>query len=149
MILIDEPENHLHPSMQRSFLANIVKAFPQARFVVATHSPFIISSVRDSNVYALRHHAPDGSSLRPLEPRSVVSEKLDQLKRAGPASDILREVLGVPVTMPEWSAAELESIAEDFANKKVDADVLRELRDELRSVGLEEFYPIAVERVIK
>ena len=25
MVLIDEPENHLHPSMQRSFLANIVK----------------------------------------------------------------------------------------------------------------------------
>lgn len=149
MVLIDEPENHLHPSMQRSFLANIVKAFPSARFVVATHSPFVISSVKDSHVYALRHHTSDGSSLRPLEPRSVVSEKLDQLKRAGPANDILREVLGVPVTMPEWSAAQLESIAEAFAQEKIEPNTLKKLRDELQAAGLEEFYPAAVERVLK
>ncbi|MCG4254103.1 ATP-binding protein [Acetobacter senegalensis] len=149
MVLIDEPENHLHPSMQRSFLANIVEAFPFARFVVATHSPFIISSVKDSHVYALRHHTSDGNSLRPLEPRSVISDKLDQLKRAGPANDILREVLGVPVTIPEWSATQLESISEAFANQKVDANTLENLRKELRSIGLEEFYPDAVRRIIK
>lgn len=149
MVLIDEPENHLHPSMQRSFLANIVEAFPLARFVVATHSPFIISSVKDSHVYALRHHTSDGSSLRPLEPRSVVSDKLDHLQRAGPANEILREVLGVPVTMPEWSAAKLESIAEAFANEKVDSNTLKKLRDELQAAGLLEFYPSAVERVLK
>jgi len=149
MVLIDEPENHLHPAMQRSFLASIIHAFPAARFVVATHSPFIISSVKDSHVYALRHHTADGGSLRPLEPRSVISEKLDHLKRAGPASDILREVLGVPVTMPQWSASQLESIAEAFANEKIEPQTLKRLRDELRAAGLEEFYPTAVERVLR
>lgn len=149
MVLIDEPENHLHPSMQRSFLANIVEAFPLARFVVATHSPFIISSVKESHVYALRHHTSDGSAMRQLEPRSVVSHKLDQLKRAGPANDILREVLGVPVTLPEWSAAKLESIAEAFSNEKIDSNTLKKLRNELQAAGLEDFYPSAVERIIK
>lgn len=148
MVLIDEPENHLHPSMQRSFLSNIVEAFPLARFVVATHSPFIISSVQDSSVYALMHHTSDGSFLRPLEPRSVISHKLDYVKKAGPANEILREVLGVPVTIPEWSATELERISEKFSKSKIDSETLKQLRTELREAGLEDFYPNAVERAL-
>lgn len=148
MVIIDEPENHLHPSMQRSFLSNIVEAFPLARFVVATHSPFIISSVKDSAVYALRHHTSDGSALRPLEPRSVTSHKLDYVKKAGPANEILREVLGVPVTIPEWSATQLERISEKFSKSKIDSETLKVLRAELREAGLEDFYPNAVERAL-
>ena len=149
MVLIDEPENHLHPSMQRSFLSNIVNAFPKARFVVATHSPFIVSSVRDSAVYALRHHSSDGTSLRPLEPRSVTSERLDQLQRAGPASEILREVLGVPVTMPVWSESELNRISQEFARKPITKENLEDLRSSLSKAGLLEFYPNAVEKIIR
>ncbi|MQB19684.1 AAA family ATPase [Agrobacterium tumefaciens] len=149
MVLIDEPENHLHPSMQRSYLKNIVEAFPQARFVVATHSPFIISSVKDSYVYALQHMSADSSTLKPLEARSVTSHKLDALQKAGPASDILREVLGVPVTMPEWSAKEIERIASVFAAKKMDAEALKSLRNELNEAGLSDFYPDALERIVK
>ncbi|MFL1399228.1 AAA family ATPase, partial [Acinetobacter baumannii] len=42
VVTIDEPENHLHPSMQRSLLNDFVKAFPKAQFIVVTHSPFIV-----------------------------------------------------------------------------------------------------------
>jgi predicted ATPase len=52
-VTIDEPENHLHPSMQREFLPSLAIAFPKFRFVIATHSPFIISSHYDSSVYGL------------------------------------------------------------------------------------------------
>lgn len=149
MVLIDEPENHLHPSMQRFFLANIVGAFPKARFVVATHSPFIVSSVKNSSVYALRHHTADGSALLPLEPRSVDSHLLDNLQKAGPANDILREVLGVPVTMPEWSAVELDSIASEFSGKPIDEASLQLLRERLQAAGLSEFFPTAIERMVK
>jgi energy-coupling factor transporter ATP-binding protein EcfA2 len=149
MVLIDEPENHLHPSMQRSFLRNIVEAFPNARFVVATHSPFIISSVKDSLVYALKHMGATGASLKPLEARSVTSHELNAFQKAGPANDILREVLGVPVTLPEWSADELERIATKFASKKMDAEAIKTLREELQAAGLSEFFPDAVERAIR
>lgn len=150
MVLIDEPENHLHPSMQRSFLSNVVDAFPTARFVVATHSPFVISSVRDSTVYALRHHNVDGTSpLRPLEPRSVNAERLGQLQKGGPANDILREVLGVPVTMPEWSESELQRIAEEFARDDLTKDSLAKLRLALQRAGLSEFYTQTLERMVR
>ncbi|MEQ9241719.1 AAA family ATPase [Roseovarius indicus] len=50
VVTMDEPENHLHPSMQRTILVNLKKAFPKVQFIVVTHSPFIVSSVKDSNV---------------------------------------------------------------------------------------------------
>lgn len=54
IVTMDEPENHLHPSMQRSLMDDLLRAFPQVQFVIATHSPFMVSSVKDSNVYVLR-----------------------------------------------------------------------------------------------
>ena len=49
-MLIDEPENHLQPSMQREFLLALTEAFPNCNFIVATHSPFIVSSAADATV---------------------------------------------------------------------------------------------------
>lgn len=148
-VLIDEPENHLHPSMQRTFLSSLVNGFPRVRFVVATHSPFIVSSVEESFVYVLRHQSADGKQLRPLDPRSVISTKLDHMNMAGPASDVLREVLGVPVTMPQWSAERLEQIANEFANEPLASETLDRLRARLSAAGLIEFFPNAVERIVK
>src|ERR1700684_3254096 len=47
-------ENHLHPSLQRSLFVKLVEAFPLTQFIIATHSPFIVSGLKDSNVYVLR-----------------------------------------------------------------------------------------------
>ena len=91
VITIDEPENHLHPSMQRSLLNDFVKAFPNAQFIVVTHSPFIVSSIRESNVYALKYenfHDDEGKVIK-----KVVSHKLDLNTKAATANEILRNVL--------------------------------------------------------
>lgn len=55
-VMIDEIENHLHPIMQRRILPDLVNAFPNAKFIVSTHSPLVVGSVRDSYVYALKHN---------------------------------------------------------------------------------------------
>ena len=51
VIMIDEPENSLHPKWQREYIDDIFNVFYGASFslVVATHSPLIIN--RDSEVY--------------------------------------------------------------------------------------------------
>jgi predicted ATP-binding protein involved in virulence len=54
LLLIDEVENHLHPKWQKLILANIKELFPKLQIIVTTHSPFIISSVPNANVYVCK-----------------------------------------------------------------------------------------------
>lgn len=51
IVLIDEPENSLHPSWQKEYLGKILDLFPyyQAKFVVATHSPLIVSGAENTD----------------------------------------------------------------------------------------------------
>lgn len=51
IVLIDEPENSLHPSWQKEYLGKILDLFPyyQAKFVIATHSPLIISGAENTD----------------------------------------------------------------------------------------------------
>lgn len=144
VVLLDEPENHLHPSMQRRIVGDLVRAFPRAQFVIVTHSPFVVSSVKDSNVYVLRH-MPDAEHAD--NQRTVTSVKLDQANKAGTASEILRDVLGVPVTLPEWAEEDLRNIASEFTVGSLTEQGIRALRERLDSVGLSEYYPDALQEI--
>lgn len=148
LVLIDEPENHLHPSLQREFLARLVEAFPEVQYVVATHSPFIIGSVKNSSIYALRHQPvkdkEGGSSSR----AAINSEKIDLRRSAGTASSVLDEILGVSVTMPIWAEDELIAIVDKFQKEEVDEVAIRQLRADLSNAGLSEFLPQAINRLL-
>jgi hypothetical protein len=153
-VVMDEPENHLHPSMQRILLANLLQAFPNAQFIVATHSPFMVSSVKDSSVYALRYTSVSPNSLdeefdeeSPLL-KMVFSEKLDVINRAGNAAEILRDVLGVPVTIPPWVEVQLSSLVAEYRNREISAEALSELRERMTVLGFGEMYPAALAGVV-
>lgn len=54
LILIDEPEISLHPKWQLNFLSlltDIFSNYKACHFIIATHSPNIISSIPDDNAY--------------------------------------------------------------------------------------------------
>lgn len=137
--LIDEPENHLHPELQKSFLGNLIKAFPNVQFIVATHNPFMITSQKDSNVYVLNYD----------EQHKVYSYKLDYINRAGTSNAILREVLGIESTMPEWATDELDIIIEKYSKFDLTKANLELLRGELSTIGLGDYIPETITRVIK
>ena len=46
VVLIDEIDLHLHPKWQRLILPKLLHLFPNVQFVVTTHSPFIIQSIK-------------------------------------------------------------------------------------------------------
>lgn len=143
-VTIDEPENHLHPSMQRSILRRLTDAFPKAQFIVVTHSPFVVSSVRDSSVYALKYTEGGTTESSEFSANQVTSIKLDLDTKAATANEILRDVLGVPVTLPEWAESELNNITADFCHKPITEQSLRELREALNNAGLNEYLPDAL-----
>jgi hypothetical protein len=143
VVTIDEPENHLHPSLQRTLFIKLINAFPQVQFVVATHSPFIVSALKESNVYVLRFENID-NAIDITETSRVVSVQLDYINRAGTATEILRDVLGVQTTLPQWVEADLNRIVSKFETRQIDESTLAQLKDELKSAGLGELFPEAL-----
>lgn len=148
-VTIDEPENHLHPSMQRSLMGRLVDAFPQAQFIVVTHSPFIVTSVKDSYVHVLGYQESPTQETDDFAERKISSLKLDMNSKAATASEVLRNVLGVPVTLPEWAEDDLKVITEGFRNREINSDTLAELRNNLDASGLGEYFPEALKNVMK
>lgn len=61
LILIDEPENHLHPAfislLMRTLVSTLVAT--ESRAVVVTHSPFVVREVDRSAVLILKRNAED------------------------------------------------------------------------------------------
>jgi hypothetical protein len=136
-VVIDEPENHLHASMQRKLFPNFIKAFPRAQFVVATHSPFVVGSVRNSNVYALQ-----------FDPQhNVRSLRLDLYDKSGAAEDVLREVLGVGVTMPAWAEDALGQIMKRYLTQALSPELAKKLRAEMSAAGLVRWLPEALAKM--
>ena len=102
VVTIDEPENHLHPSMQRTLLPALSSAFPNCRIVVATHSPFIVSSFEEANVYGLSR-----------TDKGIESKLLDMNDLSGTPNDILRNILSVDSNLPVWVEGRIEKAIED------------------------------------
>lgn len=60
LFLFDEPETHLNPSWRTYFHQRLAEAFTpenerkgQSHFILSTHSPFMISSLKRENVFSL------------------------------------------------------------------------------------------------
>jgi predicted ATP-binding protein involved in virulence len=53
VILIDEIDLHLHPRWQQSILDNLVRIFPKLQFIITTHAPSVIQSVKKDNLLIL------------------------------------------------------------------------------------------------
>ena len=138
VVLIDEVENHLHATMQRSVLPDLLEAFPNVQFIVSTHSPLVVSSVKDSNVYAFRYNSEN----------RVYSEQLDLVHKARTATEILNEVLGVPFTMPIWAEDSLNSIIAKYKNIELTSESVNEMREEFRKLGLESLMPLALNNIL-
>lgn len=139
VIILDEPENHLHPELQRTLLPNLLNAFPNVQFIIATHNPFVISSVDKSQVYVLNYNNNN----------KVISYKLDQINKSGTANDILRDVLGIQSTIPIWADNKLQTIIKKYSSLEINSNNVSNLRQELINEGFNNIIPKAIIDVMK
>lgn len=65
VVLIDKLELHLHPGLQRQILPRLRSVFPNAQFIVTTHSPQVLSSLHAASVRVIERF-----ELRMLERRT-------------------------------------------------------------------------------
>ena len=119
ILLLDEPEGHLHPAWQRKLIPAAQALLPNGQFFVATHSPFVISSVNEGWIHVLR-----------ADPDGVVSvDKPKECSKGDSYVEIVEEILGVK----EWYDPETEKLLKEFrALKDVVLDSAPEKEAELR-----------------
>ena len=53
IVLIDEVELHLHPSWQQRVLTDLMRTFPNAQFIVSTHSPQVLTTIEPRRIVRL------------------------------------------------------------------------------------------------
>lgn len=75
IVLIDEPELHLHARLQELVLPFIAGQFPGLQFIVATHSPAVLASLSNATIFDLaRREAMDSEELRGIRYGTILTE---------------------------------------------------------------------------
>jgi predicted ATP-binding protein involved in virulence len=75
VVLIDEIDLHLHPKWQRRVVGDLRKTFPQIQFIVSTHSPQVIQSLRDGELIDLHKARPGEYAGR--SPEDILENVMD------------------------------------------------------------------------
>ena len=89
IVLIDEVDLHLHPRWQQRILTDLLTTFPNAQFIVSTHSPQVLTTVRPQQIV---HLARDGAN--------VVSEQPVVPTYGAEAGAVLQAAMGVDERPP-------------------------------------------------
>ena len=84
VVLIDEIELHLHPLWQQRILADLAETFPNTQFIVSTHSPQVLTTVKPEHIVELRR-----------EGHGIVAEPASAPTYGAEAGDVLATVMGV------------------------------------------------------
>jgi hypothetical protein len=121
VLLLDEPESHLHPAWQRKLLPAAQRLFPNAQIIAATHSPFIISSVNSGWIHILKF-GEDGL-VRAQEP--IACSKGDTY------IDAVEDVLGIR----EWYDPETESLLANFRASRKEVVTTKKGLDSLKKLA--------------
>lgn len=95
IVLIDELDLHLHPAWQKTIVQALKNTFPNVQFIVTTHAPLILSTLRPENILALS----DGN---------VISKENLPKVFSGTADEVLEELMNVKPYMMDFDSEKQE-----------------------------------------
>ena len=81
ILLIDEIENHLHPTWQRRVIPELLKCFPNLQIFATTHSPFVVAGLRSGQVHLLRRNS-DGVVESSTNDHDIIGWTTDEILRS-------------------------------------------------------------------
>lgn len=129
LVLIDEPENSLHPSWQLEYvpmLENLLNRFSDCQVIIATHSPLIASGVAPScgNVRVLKHGVDKKSG------DILVHSEDVECTYGWTASDVYESTFNIHSTRaPSFSRTANEALILVRKGKNISAEISKNLVD--------------------
>lgn len=79
IILIDEIDLHLHPKWQRQIIEQFSSYFPNAQFIVTSHSPLIVQAAKDVNANIVVCRKEGDHVVIDNDPEEVKGWRIDQI----------------------------------------------------------------------
>ncbi len=116
LVLIDEIDLHLHPLWQQRILNDLRRIFPKVQFIVTTHAPSVIHSVKKENLLILS----DNTTAYPPVREVYGSD----------ANEILESVMGAKKRPPE-----IQEMFNNFYNA-MDSDNYIHAREILKAIEM-------------
>lgn len=110
VVVIDELDLSLHPSWQRRIVKTLTSLFPKIQFICASHSPFIVQSLKDGQLISL-----DG--------------KIDNEYSGESLEDIAEDIMGVENPQYSDEKQEMYELAQEYFSKLNQAGDKEHLQD--------------------
>jgi predicted ATP-binding protein involved in virulence len=125
IVLIDEIDMHLHPNWQQRIVDDLKRTFPNIQFIVTTHSPFVIQSLRAEEVINL-----DGSIVN----ENPFTKSIEEI--AEDEMDVQNVPRSAQFTKYQNIASQYFDLIEKGKNSKDDKETA-ELKEQLDKLELE------------
>jgi energy-coupling factor transporter ATP-binding protein EcfA2 len=127
LLVIDEPEMHLHPAWQQLLLPALEDLLPTAQILVATHSPHILTTVRHDQIRVL---SADGTVTIP-----------DVQTQGWQSGRVLTEVMGVAEEPDDTASRNVAEFYRAIALDQEDSEAgVAKLAEIVRHFG--EYHPV-------
>ena len=89
VVLIDEVDLHLHPSWQGRMMPLLFRTFPNIQFIVTTHSPKVLSEIKDeANIFEIYQ---DGNAINVRKQNPMNGWDINHIMHDFMHTDILNE----------------------------------------------------------
>ena len=139
ILLIDEIENHLHPTWQRRVIPALLEHFPGLQIFATTHSPFVVAGLRAGQVHMLKRDADGVVTYSPNE-QDIIGWTTDE---------ILRTFMGVDEPTDQLTINRRERLLElrrKDSLSDAEAAEMEELRRQVNEDFLSSVTPLGRER---
>jgi len=124
VVLIDEIELHLHPEWQQRILSDLRRTFPNAQFIVSTHSPQVLTTVEPKHI--LEMVDDDGHIVARAPASSTFGVE---------AGDVLSAVMGVDERPDNWYTTALNAYRRLVSSDQGESREALSLREELEDAS--------------
>ena len=139
IVLIDEIELHLHPAWQQRILSDLMRTFPNAQFIVSTHSPQVLTTVEPQRIVELYR-----------EGDNIVAGAPAAATYGAEAGDVLAAVMHVSERPPDNKFTEtLDKYRSLVSEGKGESEEALKLRRKLEKLSPHDYALISADLEIK
>lgn len=128
IVLIDEIDLHLHPTWQKRILKDLMDIFPKVQFVVSTHAPEVINSVKSDSIVILKENTvlPAADETYGKDANTILREVMEVSTRPDDVRKLFDQFYSL-LDREEWKRAEavIEQLETQIGNNDAEVNSCR------------------------